>query len=208
MTPLPSNHSLPHVEQAPDNQPPRSTLSPVLALRLAQGQVDLACGAPVLADVSVDKPPPAHFFRVRPGEEFSATFNLLDAKKMGGDGWYAVGPQVVGLVADQTRLVQLRLAVTQFGAPYLVPVHLPAPDGRSNSWNVSRTRAVTLAETRWIRMSSDMRIGAYQIFEALGHLGEPKWPSESFDELLDLALRNRIIESEDHPLVQQLLGKV
>lgn len=192
----------------PNQPPPRSTtMSSILALRLAQGQIDFAHGSPVLVDVPIDKPPKAHFFRVRPGEEYSAAFSLLDAGKMGGEGRYAITPQVAGLAADQTRFVQLRQAVTQFGATCLLPVPLPGSDGRTNPWHVSLARAVKLAETRWIRISADMQRGAYTVFEALGHLGEPQWPTESFDELLELAFRDRIIESEDHPLIQQLLGR-
>lgn len=165
----------------PDNPTQRSTtLSSIHELRLAQDQIDLAHGAPVTTIVPVDKPPRAHFFRVRSGVEFTATLVLLDARKTGGgEGMYAVTPQVAPLVADQTRLVQLRLAVTSFGAPYMLPVPLPGPDGRSNPWHQSLAAAGKRAESTWVRISPDMRRGQYNGFEALGQLGEPQWPGKS-----------------------------
>ena len=187
----------------------RSTMTSILALRLGQNQLDLARGEPVLVDIPIEKPPRAHFFRVHPGEEYADIFNLIDARKIGaGEGMYAVTPQIAPLVADQSRVIQLRLAVTSFGAPYLLPVPLPGPDGRSNPWHQSLARAAKLAETRWIRISADMQRGAYSVFEAVGQLGEPQWPSETFEELLELAFQGRIIESDDHSLIAQLLGRV
>lgn len=192
-----------------NSQPPPTTLSSILALRLAQDHIDQAQGKPVLTGVPVEKPPKAHFFRVHSGDEHAAVFNLLDARKIGaGEGMFAVTPQIAPLVADHTRFVQVRLAVTNFGAPYLLPVPLPGPDGRTNPWHQSLTRAAKLAEARWIRISADMLRGSYSVFEALGELGEPQWPAETFDEILELAFHGRIVETEDHPLIQQLLGKV
>ena len=204
MTKLPT---IPPQDGHRDHPTQLPTMTSIMALRLAQDHIDTSLGSPVLVSVPVEKPPRAHFFRVRPGDEFSAAFNLLDAAKLGGEGLYAIIPQVACLVADHTRLVQLRLAVTQFDAPYFLPVPLPGPDGRSNPWHLSLARGATLAETRWIRISADMRRGAYTVFDALGHLAEPRWPAESFNDLLEIAFRDRIIESEDHPLIQQLLGK-
>lgn len=189
-------------------QVPRTTIASILDLRLPQTQLELAHGVPVLVDVPIDKPPKSHFFRVHPGEEFASTFSLLDARKMGaGDGMYAVTKEVAALITDQLRLVQLRLAVTNFGVPYLLPMPLPGPDGRSNPWHVSLARAVKLAESKWIRVTSNMVRGAYDVFEAQGDLGEPKWPAESFEELLKIAFQGRIIDADDHPFVMQLLGR-
>jgi len=98
------------------------------------------------------------------------------------------------------------LAITSLGVPCLVPVPLAGPDGRTNAWHLSLARAVEMAETRWIRLSANMVRGGYDVFEAIGQLPEPQWPTESFETLLELGFRGRLITTEDHPLVQQLLG--
>ena len=53
-----------------------------------------------------------------------------------------------------------------------------------------------------------MGLGAYEIFEAMGKLPEPNWPDEGFNELLEIAFKNRIINSPDHIVIQQLAGVV
>lgn len=203
-----------------EQQPPVSTLtaatsaafsSPatgqsVLALRLTQEYAATAFGKPVNVVVPVARPPKSAFVRVRPGEEFTTILNLLDASKLGADGMYAVGPEVAPLIADQIRLTQIRTAVTSQGVPTLVPIPLAGPDGRQNPWHVSLARAMEMAETRWIRISANTQRGGYDVFEAIGQLPAPQWPTESFEALLEIAFRGRLITSEDHPLVQQLLG--
>lgn len=178
----------------------------ILNLRLSQDYAAQAFGKQVLVNVAVAKPPKSSFFRRRGSDAYTATFNILDAGKLGHDGIYAVGPEVVGLIQDQVRLVQLHLAVTSQGVPYLVPVPLAGLDGRLNPWHLSLARAMELAETRWIRISANMVRGGYDVFEAIGQLPEPQWPEESFEQLLEIAFRGRLITQQDHPIVQQLLG--
>jgi hypothetical protein len=47
-----------------------------------------------------------------------------------------------------------------------------------------------------------------EIFEASGDLPEPVWPEISFEEILKIAFRDRIVDRADHPLVQRLRGVV
>jgi len=178
----------------------------VLSLRLTQDYVAEASGRPILADVCVSKPPKAYFWQARTGEEWSTILYTLDASKLGSDGIFAVAPDVVPLIQDQVRLVQIRLVVTSQGVPYLVPVPLAGPDGRQNLWYQSLARCVELAETRWIRISASKLRSGYDVFEAISNLPAPQWPTETFEQILEIAFRNRVITSESHPLVQQLLG--
>ncbi len=73
---------------------------------------------------------------------------------------------------------------------------------------MSLAAAATLAEDNWIRIAADMRAGAYTVIKAGGNLGEPRWPEESFEQLLEIAFRGNIIDSKDHPLIRQLLGEI
>jgi hypothetical protein len=59
---------------------------------------------------------------------------------------------------------------------------------------------------RWVRVSANMSLGAYELFEAVGELSEPAWPEISFQEVLEVAFRGRIVDTLDHPLVQRLRG--
>jgi hypothetical protein len=58
-----------------------------------------------------------------------------------------------------------------------------------------------------LRMLANMSGGAYTIYEATGLIPDPHWPKKTMGELLELAFKDgRLIDSEDHPIIQQLRG--
>jgi hypothetical protein len=50
-------------------------------------------------------------------------------------------------------------------------------------------------------------LGAYQAYEAIADLGDPKWPVEPWATVVKVALRDRMIDSEDHAVIRELLGQ-
>lgn len=202
-SPAPSVMAAAVTAAVPDPASPSS----VLDLRLTQNFHEVAAGRPVRTHIPVEKPPKSSFFRISTDESHCISLCILDSSRLGGSGVYAVAAEVAALINDQVRNVKLHMAVTPQGALYFVPVPLPGPDGRTNPWHISLARAVEMAKTSWIRLSANQPAGSYDVFEAIGQLPEPKWPGgESFEELLEIAFRDRLITSADHPLVQQLLG--
>jgi hypothetical protein len=50
-------------------------------------------------------------------------------------------------------------------------------------------------------------LGGYRVRQAEGKLSEPEWPTDkTFGDLLAIAFADRIIMSEDHPVVRALRG--
>ena len=72
----------------------------------------------------------------------------------------------------------------------------------------SRQQQAEYAKQDWVRMASNMSLGAYEIFRAQGELPEPQWPRESFQQLLAIAFKKTIISSPDHIVLRQLAGEV
>jgi hypothetical protein len=64
------------------------------------------------------------------------------------------------------------------------------------------------AKTKWTKMKSNMDVGYYEVFTAKGNLGDPAWPEAGIDELLAIALRNRVISTMDHPVIKRLNGEL
>jgi hypothetical protein len=64
------------------------------------------------------------------------------------------------------------------------------------------------AKSVWIRITANNDLGGYEVFEATAKLPEPTWPDLSFDDLLAIAFRGRIITDPDHPVVLEMLGGV
>ena len=56
-------------------------------------------------------------------------------------------------------------------------------------------------------MIAVMAEGGYSIYRATGTIPDPQWPEKTFQELLQIAFKDgKLIDSEDHPVVQQLNG--
>jgi hypothetical protein len=97
-------------------------------------------------------------------------------------------------------------AVNRQGVLFLWPVMLPQPDGRMNEWHRSAAEAAEMAMTKWVRIKANTSLGAYEIFEAQGLIADPKWPEQSFKELLRIGFRDKLVNTLEHPLVKRLHG--
>lgn len=103
-------------------------------------------------------------------------------------------------------LKTLVTAIDRQGVLFLVPVRLPGADGRIDPWNRSLGEAITRSADRWVKISANMTLGAYEVFEATGNFSEPVWPDISFQEILRIAFKDRYIDSLEHPVVRRLRG--
>jgi hypothetical protein len=61
---------------------------------------------------------------------------------------------------------------------------------------------------RWGRLTANMSLGAYEIFEASANIPDPTWPELPFTELLKIAFRDRLVDRPDHPVILQLRGAI
>jgi hypothetical protein len=84
---------------------------------------------------------------------------------------------------------------------------LPGSDGKIDDWNRSALEAAAMAETQWVRVASNMALGAYEVFTASAEWHEPEWPDTPLKEILRVAFKGRVIESLDHPVLRQLRGE-
>ena len=55
-------------------------------------------------------------------------------------------------------------------------------------------------------MKANMSLGAYEITVAECAMADPTWPEYSFQDLVRIAFRDRIITSLDHPVIKRLRG--
>ena len=91
----------------------------------------------------------------------------------------------------------------------LWPVRLPDENGRLDDWNRSAHEAAQLGTEQWVRMSADMALGAYRIDVAIGAFPDPAWPTDvTFQDLLTIAFKGKMIEDLDHPVLRRLRGEI
>ena len=174
-------------------------------LRVSQDFGEHANVETIHGTMSVRKPGKHEFVRVRPGKNWQLLVAVIESSE-DRELWVVV-PELAKTVSEEVATVLLRLAVNLNGVPFLWALKI-SRDGKSNPWNQSAMVAAETAITRWVRVLSNQTAGQYNIVAAKNELTEPKWPEMSFTEILELAFKDRIISSHNHPLLKQLRGEI
>lgn len=183
--------------------PPVSPFDPE-RLRLSQ---DFAANVGVrkaLLTVPVCKPNRQSFVRVHPDEDWRIATAILELKEE--REVYLVDPSLWDELPGEIVPMELFTAITRQRVVFLWPVRLPAEDGRRHEWHRSAAEAAEMAMRKWIKVQANMNLGAYEVYEATGNLPEPEWPEKTFEELLQIAFRDRFINNLDHVVLKRLRG--
>jgi hypothetical protein len=178
------------------------------ALRLNQSFADMVGVKKLLTTVPVRKPNRQDYVRVHPDPAFRLTpvaiIELKEDREV-----YLVTPDIAQQLPGEFNVVTLYLAINCPGGVLIVwPVKLPGPDGKHNEWHRSAAEAAERAMENWVRVKANMPLGAYEIRQATGKLPEPDWPAYSFEEILRVAFRDRIVDCAEHPLLRRLRGEL
>jgi hypothetical protein len=174
-------------------------------LRMDQSFVGTAGVKKLLTTVPVRKPNRQDFVRVHPDPDYRLTPAAIIELKEDRET-YLVTPDIAAEIPGEFGMAALYTTVNRQGVLHLWPVKLPGPDGKHNEWHRSAAEAAERAMHRWVRVTANMSLGAYDIFEATGALSEPEWPEISLPEILETAFRGRVVDRLDHPLLNRLRG--
>jgi hypothetical protein len=176
------------------------------SLRLDQSFTETAGVRKLLTTVPVRKPNPQDFVRVHAGSNFRDVFAVIELRE--DRETYLVLPGIARELVGEFVMATLYTVINRQGVVHLCPVKLPGPDGKLNEWNRSLGEAAQLAMKRWIRVKANMSLGAYESIEAASVMAEPDWPAVSFQELLRIAFRDRLVDRLDHPVIKRLRGLI
>jgi hypothetical protein len=161
-----------------------------------------------LLTIPVRKPDKSWFIRTHPDEAYRLETALLELKE-DREMYLVAKPLWPELATEPTfKPWALFTAVNRQGVLFLWPVRLPGPDGKVDDWSKSALEAADMARTGWVRVTSNMALGAYEVYQATGILPEPVWPEQPFPELLRIAFKGRFIDGLDHPILRRLRGEV
>ena len=79
-----------------------------------------------------------------------------------------------------------------------------------NSWNATTLKGCEKAKTLWVQVSSRKEEGVEGYKTDLARdpdaFPEPKWPSRTLEELIEVTFRSVTIETDDHPALLRLIG--
>jgi hypothetical protein len=174
------------------------------ALALPQNFQDQLGVKKVLTTVPVRKPNKHSFVRVREGEGWRLTTSVLEFKE--DNETFLVAPPLRELVATESFPVTIVTVIDRQGVLFLWPLKLPVQ--RTNAWHTSAIQAADMATKAWVRVHANMHLGAYEVYEAQGELGEPEWPDLTFQQIVNIGFKDRYIDSPDHPVLRRLRGEV
>jgi hypothetical protein len=198
-----TNGNLPGADQ--NKAAPTNPFDPD-ALRLDQSFTETAGVKKLLTTVPVRKPNRQDFVRVHPDPRYrESPVGIIELKE--DRETYLVVKSMAEELQGEFAAATLFTAITRQRVLFIWPVKLPGPDGKHNEWHRTAQEAAELAMTRWVRMTSNMSLGAYETFEATGNWPEPAWPDSTFQEILRIAFHGRIVDTTDHPIVRRLKGR-
>lgn len=176
------------------------------AISLPQNYGAIAGVKKILTTVPVRKPGNQTFFRVHSGEDWHLQAAILQLKD--DSDCFLVMPDLLYEIGQEVKPKLLYTAISRDGNPFLWPVNLPGEDGRLDTWSQSAHAAAQIAEKSWIRLVSNRGFGAYEVMQATGSLEDPEWPELDFQALVNLAFKDKVIATLDHPVLRRLRGEL
>ncbi len=159
-----------------------------------------------LITVPCRKPGRQEFVMVHPDKDYqieTMTIELTEDREI-----YLVDPKLWSALPGELKPKALFTTMNREGVLSIWPVNLPVGDGKVLEWTSSQLQAAAMAKKGWIRMQANMSLGAYEVFQALGDLPPPNWPTISFQEILKIAFKNHFIDSLDHDVLKRLRGEL
>jgi hypothetical protein len=201
-TPIEPHADLPRENSNPIE--PQADPFDLSRLRLDQSFTETAGVKKLLTTVPVRKPNPQDFVRVHPSSDYHDDFAIIELKDDRES--YLVVPAIARQIPGEFHMATIQTAITRQGNVFLWPVRLPGPDGKVLEWHRSAAEAASHATRQWVRVKANTPNGAYDIFVAESAIADPDWPQVSFQELIRIGFRDRLVDRLDHPVLKRLRG--
>ena len=160
----------------------------------------------MLTSVPVRKPNSQDFIRVRPELDYRETLALVELRD--DRETYIVDLGAVPELQAECYFATVFVAINRAGVVFLWPVKVAATDRKASEWHTSAALAAQHAMRNWVRVKSNMSLGAYEMFEAVGdNIPEPDWPEHTYSALVRIGFKDKVIRDLGHPVVKRLRGE-
>src|SRR5262249_9442989 len=149
---------------------------------------DMAGVKKLLLTGPVRKPHSQEFVRTHPDFRLAgaAVVELKDDRET-----FLVTPAVAAMLPQNDFTVKdLFRTVSRQNVLFVWPVRVPQTDGRGrgNAWHTSAREAAILATSKWIRLSANMALGAYDVTPSPLQIADPEWQTDkTFNDILRIA---------------------
>jgi hypothetical protein len=178
------------------------------SLRLPQDFASAVGVKRLITTVPVRKPAKEWFVRTHGDPAYRLQTGVVELKE-DREAYLVSRPLWTELASEATFSPRLLVtSITRQGVLFLWPIRLPGADGKIDGWSQSALDAADEAKSRWVRVTANMHLGAYDVAVASGQVAEPVWPDLSFQQIIRIAFRDRMIDDWDHPVLRRLRGEV
>ena len=174
------------------------------SLKIDQNYADQIGVKKQITTIPCKRPNKQDWVAVHPDQAYSLQTAFLELTQ--DREHYIVIPELWPLWQSEIIPKMLYTAMNRQGVLFLWPVRLPDETGRLDNWNESAHKAAAIGMKKWIRVVSNRSLGAYEVLTPTGKLEAPKWPDMEFKAMLKIAFEDRVINSEDHPVIKALYG--
>jgi hypothetical protein len=195
-----------HAVHEGDDPPKRDApkLGDFDALALPQNFDQLLPARKVLTAVPLRKPFKHEWIRTHPTWEQQACVLKLSGDRR-DELWLLRNDLAPAFPSDLLTGMFFVPTITRQGTVAMWPLRAPRADGRVDTWASSAITIARVARTRWIQLHANQSVGAFEYQEVPDMTDEPEWPDITWDQLRELAFRNQLITSLDHPVVNLVL---
>jgi len=155
--------------------------------------------------ISIRSPKSDEFFRVDPRPEYSMALNILTLKEE--QEKYLVYEDIIEDIGFETTIKKETIftCLTMSNSVFVYGIPLPDEQGKLNQWHKSAYTTVERAKNDWIRRQADRTNNQYTIQVAkAGICPDPIWTKMSFEDVLEMAFEEFIIDRTDHPVLKRL----
>jgi hypothetical protein len=175
-------------------------------LRLDQNFAEVIGVKKLITTIPVRKPHRQEFIRIHPNDSYYFQSAILEIKE-DRESYIVVKDLWTELPNEITPKI-LYTTINRQGILFLWPVRLPDETGKLDEWNRSALKAAQMGINEWIKVASNLSLGAYEVFKPAGLLPDPEWPDIEFKEILQTAFRDKIIDDINHPVLKHLRGEL
>jgi hypothetical protein len=152
------------------------------------------------------------FVRLHPNEDYwspELCFVSVPVRGSKKDSLHLVREDlaVLYLPGGKVQRARLALACKPYNQYFLCRIPTRNMD---NKWNVDNVAACEQAKTVWVQATSRAEEGVDGYFVQLardaGAFPQPKWPTQTLNEMIMRAFEGRAITSDDNPALLRLIG--
>jgi len=163
--------------------------------------------------IAIRKPSQTEWLRVHPEPNYRGDVYVLEIPERDGFGKenYIIFPKLFEKIARVEYPIshkRLYTCVNQTGTIFIWPIKLAEPGLRWDSWNKSAERIASKSMKSWVRLYPNKQAQCYGMKRLKREMpSEPKFPTESFSKIIEIAFDDFFIKTVDHPVLADLRGE-